>query len=514
VLVKARAALAVSLLLLVALAGCVSPRPNVVLRVLASPELADMQPVLADLKAATGVDVQLDFGGPVDPAIALTPGDYHNDAAWLSTDRYFKLKESAAGFTGTPPVTLSMIDSPVVIGMKPAVAKALRDASPDHQISWADVADAAGAGTLRFALTDPRHSGSGLTALIGVATAAAGTGTALTPQDVTCDRLRGFYSGQTQTADTSAQLVDQYVAHQDSLDAIVDYESVLLTLNASQRLRNDLEIVYPRDGIVVADYPMLLLDPAKRSAYDIATGWLLSPAGQQDMMRQTLRRPLFPEINRDPRLQTAIGNALYFPSQQAVVDTLLADYADPALRIPDQVIFALDYSGSMKGARIAALRGTFAGLSGSSAGFYRFYHGEKFTIIRFGGRILSQQDFVINTPADLAALQNSLSVNDFDDSTAVWSTLDYAYTRAATAVRADPRQKVSIVLMTDGESNAGISLADFLHHARPANVPTYTISYGEADRAALGQAAQATGGFTVDANASSLLNAFKEIRGC
>ena len=52
--------------------------------------------------------------------------------------------------------------SPVVIGIKPAVAQALRAASPGHQISWADVADAAGAGTLHFALADPRKSGSAL----------------------------------------------------------------------------------------------------------------------------------------------------------------------------------------------------------------------------------------------------------------------------------------------------------------------------------------------------------------
>jgi Ca-activated chloride channel family protein len=88
--------------------------------------------------------------------------------------------------------------------------------------------------------------------------------------------------------------------------------------------------------------------------------------------------------------------------------------------------------------------------------------------------------------------------------------LDYAY---STVAGDDPQRKVSIVLMTDGENNAGINLAEFLTHARPP-VPTFTISYGEANRAELQQVATATGGFSVDANALSLLNAFKEIRGC
>jgi Ca-activated chloride channel family protein len=513
--VRARLA-AVLALVLVALAGCVADHPNMVLRVLASPELADMQPILDDLKAETGIELQLDLQGTVDATNALTPGDYHHDFAWLATDKYFQLKLRAMNYTGSAPLATATMASPVVIGIKPAVAQALRAASPEHQISWADVADAAGAGTLRFAMADPRRSGSALAALIGVATAAAGTGGALRPQDVTCDRLRGFFAGQSLTADTSRQLVDEYVANQENADAVINYESVLLSLNASNPLHENLEIVFPQDGIVEADYPLLLLDPGQRAAYDTVTTWLRSSAVQQKIMQRTLRRPIDPEVTRDNRLQTPIGNALYFPDQQAVVDKLLADYTDPSLRMPDQVIFALDYSGSMKGSRIDALRKTFAGLSGPAAGFYRFYRGERFTIIRFGGRVLSQQDFVINSPADLFALQGALAVNQFDDSTAIWSTLDYAYGKAAAVMKEHPDQKVSIVLMTDGENNAGISLPTFLSHgsARPKSVHTYTISYGEADRSELAKAAQSTGGFTVDASSQSLLGAFKEIRGC
>jgi Ca-activated chloride channel family protein len=515
---RARLAL-VLCVVLATLSGCFGEhRSTVVLRVLASSELADMQPVLDDLRADTGIELVLDLQGTVDATTALTPGDYHHDLAWLSTDRYFLLKLRAMNYTGTPPLTTSIMSSPVVVGMKPAVAQALRDAAPDHQISWADLADAAGAGRLRFGMADPRRSGSALAALVGVATAAAGTGGTLRPQDVTCDRLRGFFVGNTLTADTSRQLVDEYVAHQDNVDAVVNDESVLLTLNDSGRLRQNLEIVYPRDGIVVSDYPMLLLDPAKRAAYDTVTSWLRSPAGQKEIMERTLRRPLDPTVARDARLQAPIGNALYFPDRQEVVDTLLADYASPALRAPDQVIFALDYSGSMKGQRIAALRATFAGLSGSqgSAGFYRFYQGERFTVLRFGGRVLSEQDFVVNGPSDLADLRAALDIDQFDDSTAVWSTLDYAYGRAEAILKDRPSQRVSIVLMTDGESNAGIDLAEFLSHqpARPPSVHTFAISYGEADRAELDQAARATGGFMVDADSASLLNAFKEIRGC
>ena len=70
------------------LPACSVTRPEpVTLRVLASSELADLTPVLADLRADTGVELELDLRGTVDAANALAPGDYRHDLAWLSSDR-------------------------------------------------------------------------------------------------------------------------------------------------------------------------------------------------------------------------------------------------------------------------------------------------------------------------------------------------------------------------------------------------------------------------------------------
>jgi Ca-activated chloride channel family protein len=167
----------------------------------------------------------------------------------------------------------------------------------------------------------------------------------------------------------------------------------------------------------------------------------------------------------------------------------------------------------MRGERIAALRER----SPASAArpqrrrrFYRFYRGERFTVIRFGGTILGEQDFTVNGPADLAALRDWLATDSFDNATAVWSALDYAY---STVGGDDPQRKVSIVLMTDGENNAGVGLAEFLTHpdrpcrrspsatARPTG-PSWT------------RWRPRPAGCPSIANTLSLLNAFKEIRGC
>jgi Ca-activated chloride channel family protein len=500
--------------------GCTSDEPDTTLRVLASSELADMRPLFDELRRDTGIEVVLDYRGTVDASTSIAKGEDDHDLAWLSDDRFLQLKLQEAG--GRRPLSAAIMMSPVVVGVRPQTAKRLRRNAPDPSLSWADIADGAAGGLVRFGMADPRHANSGLVALVGVATAAAGTGSALRPQDVTCDRLRGLFSGQTLTATSSDELIDAFVANQGRADALIGYESTLLSLNASGRLREPLEIIYPEDGIVLSRYPLLLLNSSHRTAYDKVVAWLTRVGTQRKIMQRTLRRPIDPGVRRDPRLRTEIGNALYFPDRQEVIDRLLANY-DPSARTPGQVIFVLDYSGSMKGARIKALRSTFEGLSGddrSSIGkFVRFYQGERFILMRFGGHVQAERGFTIAGPHDANAIRDFLATEKFDQNTAVWSALDHAYRRAGELKRADPGRPVTIVLMTDGLNNAGIGLQEFLnrHKAMPTEtkaVHSHTIRFGEADSAELDRAAKATGGRMVDANASSLDLAFKETRGC
>jgi Ca-activated chloride channel family protein len=507
-----RGALALCLVLLSA--ACTAGGPEAVtLRVLAGPDLADMQPILDAMRHDTGVRLEMDYRATAD---ALEPGNYQHDLAWLTSDAFFKLKVRAARYPGRLPLATKIMSSPVAIGIKPQAAARLRSATPGRALNWADVADAAAAGTIRFGMADPRQAGSGLSALVGVATAAAGAGRALGPQDVSCDRLGGFFSGQSLTATTTADLASRYVAEQDTTDALVAYESTVLSLNSSGLLRTPLEVLYPADGLVLAEFPLLLLDAGDRAAYDKVVAWLLSPDGQRKIMSRTLRRPLSPDVTRDQRLRADVGNALYFPDQQAVIDKLLADYG----RAPTHVIFVLDWSGSMRGERMARLRATFAGLSGSdrssSGKFVRFHQGEKVTLMKFGGTMLASRTLTLASrtldPPGKSDISSFLASGALDGHTAVWSALLRAYQAAG----AGP---ASIVLMTDGENNAGIGLDDFLARYRSLppgarGVHTYTIGLGEADPAELDRAARATGGRTIEATAASLQDAFKEVRGC
>jgi Ca-activated chloride channel family protein len=520
--------LALCLVLVATLASCSGGHngPATTLRVLASDELSDMEPLLKQLREDTGVRLEMDYKATNDASDTLLTGRRSYDLAWLSSDRYLRLRLKETGQSATPWAgvqSTSIMRSPVVVGLTRDVAQRLKEKVPGGQLSWADIADAAATGTVHFGMADPWHSNSGLAALVGVATAAAGTGSALRPKDVSCDRLRGFRSGQTLTADSSGALLDAFAEHPGPTNALITYESELLHLNSSGKLKQPLEIVHPADGMVLSDYPLLLLDADRREAYDRVVTWLTQADHQREIMRQTLRRPVNTAVRREDRLKAPLGNALYFPDDPAVLDRLLDDYGDPRRRIADQVIFLLDFSGSMRGPRMAALRAAFAGLSGADSSatgkFVRFYQGERLTVTRFGGRPLDEHTVTVRGPADLTALEKFVARGGHDGSTAIWTALDHGYGTAQKAVREDPGRAVSIVLMTDGENNAGIDRATFVsrYRARPADaraVHTYPVYFGDADARQLRQVASVTGGRMVDAHGSSLSAAFKEIRGC
>ncbi|MFF0158086.1 substrate-binding domain-containing protein [Streptomyces sp. NPDC005263] len=519
---RARALTACLALTLLAalLSSCTKDRDDITLRVLASPELADLEPLLDQLEDDTGVRLDMDYKATADLADARSGG---YDLAWPVSDRSFLLGLRDSGGKAARPESTAIMRSPVVVGLTPRTARTLRARTPGGHLSWADLADAAADGTVRFGMPDPRTSDTGRAALVGVATAAAGTGSALREQDVSCDRLRGFRSGQTLTGASSRDLVDTYVRHQDRADALIAHESELLSLNATKKLPHPLEIVYPEDGMVLSDFPLLLLDTGERSAYRKVVDWLLGADTQQQLTRRTWRRPVNQDVRPAPRLRAEIGNALSFPDRLSTVERLVTDYGDPTRQTTDQVVFVLDFSGSMRGSRIAALRAAFAGLSGadptSTGKFARFYRGERLTVVRFGGRVLEERTVTVRGDKDLRTLEETVAEGGFGDSTALWSALDRGYRIAADALRDEPRRPVSIVLMTDGENNAGIGYQEFLRRygrlgARAHEVPTFPVHFGEADPAALRKAADATGGRVVDAGRSSLSDAFKEIRGC
>src|SRR4029077_19287548 len=231
--------------LIVLVAACATEQPSVdsahTLTVLAGSELKDLAPLLPDLKAATGYQLSFTFTGSLDGAQSIADGTDKSDLAWFSTGNYLTLLEGKSGrIVAQQPIMLS----PVVIGVKHSVAQSL-GWSGSKPVTWAGLGNAAKAGQFHFGMTNPAASNSGFVALVGVASAFAGSGSALDSGAINVDKLQDFFTGQRWTARSSGFLADSYVRQQDSMDGMINYESVLLEYNSSGKLHEQLDLIYP-----------------------------------------------------------------------------------------------------------------------------------------------------------------------------------------------------------------------------------------------------------------------------
>lgn len=501
------------------------------LRVLASSELADLQPILDDAARATGVRVTLTMTGTLDGVQAVVDGRAAtgHDATWFANNRYLDLHPDAAGKTGT---ATKIVTSPVVLGLRPAAAQRL--GWDKRRPTWSEIATAAGERRFTYGMTNPASSNSGFCALVGVAAALAGTGSALTAEQITplVPRLRSFFSGQSLTSGSSGWLADAY-RNADlagrPVDGLLNYESVLLSLNASGRLTEPFTLIYPADGVTSADYPLTLSATASEQArtnYAAVTAYLRRPATQKAIMEQTFRRPTVPAIALGERFGPDSGGLpeLPFPARFDAANALLTTFSD-TLRNPALTIYVLDVSGSMRGERLQGLKAALTGLSGadpSLAGqLTRFSGRERVVMLPFSTRPgqarrfdLPETDFA----ATLEAIRGYAGALSATGETAIYDALGTAYDLAAQLLAEDPARTASIVLLTDGERTVGSDLGAFRtrHAAYPPRVravPVFPILFGEGNTGEMDTLAGATGGRTFDARSGPLAEAFREIRG-
>ncbi|GAA4252314.1 VWA domain-containing protein [Dactylosporangium darangshiense] len=500
-----------------------------VLRVLASSELSDLQPVLADVRKATGVEVRLTPTGTLDGVENVVSGNAAKsyDAIWFASNRYLQLHPGAGDKIGT---ATKVATSPVVLGLRKSVAEQLGWNA--HRPTWSEIAVAAGEHKFTYGMTNPASSNSGFSALVGVAAALSGTGAALTAEQIAplTPRLRAFFAGQNLTAGSSGWLADAFVKslaqNSDRLvDGLVNYESVILSLNATGKLPEPLTVVYPADGVVTADYPLTLLSGVSeqtKTNYAAVADYLRRPSVQQQIMTQTWRRPAVAGVKLAEQFGPKDGALpeLPFPGKLEAANALIGAFGDD-LRKPARTIYVLDLSGSMKGDRIQGLKNALVGLTGAdtslSGQFSRFNGREQVVLVPFSTKPGQVRRFDVpeaNFQPTLDQIKSYAGGLVANGDTAIYDALFVAYDQAAALAKEDPDRFTSIVLLTDGELTAGAKLSDFQARLpQLPKVPVFTILFGEGNVAEMQQIADLTGGKTFDARTGSLPAAFKEIRG-
>ncbi|WP_412079257.1 substrate-binding and vWA domain-containing protein [Streptomyces xanthophaeus] len=491
------------------------------LRVLASSELADLEPVLAQAKKATGVTVQLTWSGTLDAAEQVASGkaDGKYDAIWLSSNDYLRLRPEAAGKLANETPVMS---SPVALGVKPEAVARL--GWKPEEVTWSAVHEAVAGGKLTYGMTDPVRSNSGFSALVSVASGLSGAQAALTDADVKAasPRLKEFFAGQKLTSGSSGWLVSAYAKRGD-VDALVNYESVLLSMNRDAKA--PLTVIRPRDGVVTAHYPLTLLTSAPAGARESGralTEYLRGAGAQKAITEQTFRRPVAAGVAPAAGLDAEKRRELPFPGSRSVADGLLASYENE-LRRPSRTVYVLDTSGSMaEEDRIGRLKSALTDLtgSGSSGTGERFRDREEVTLLPFGSKVKKVRTHVVepgNPGPALDAVRADVQSLAPEGGTAVYSSLEAAYEHLG---KGGTDAFTSIVLMTDGENTEGVGAKHFdsFYAALPEaqkHTPVFAVLFGDSDRKELTHITELTGGRLFDATDGngSLNGAFEEIRG-
>ncbi len=488
--------------------------PSAAFTVLAGSELKDLEAPLVEAARAAGVELQLSYAGTLDIVERVNAGERF-DAILPPNGAY-----PALALAKPAVAREKLFYSRIALGVK--AAKAARLGWDKRAPGWADIARAASTGQLRYGMTNATSSNTGMSALFAVASALAGKTEDLTAQDVDEKTLKAFLSGQKLTAGSSGWLADAYLADPAAIDAMVNYEAVILRLNDRLPAADRLLPIYPRDGMISADYPLMLLDEARREPYNRLVAAWKGAAFQRDALSAAFLRPANPEVQAASALPTAAVSELSFPNRLEVIDAVLGTY-QARWRKPSTSIFVLDLSGSMQGQRLEAMREALKRLSGAEAGaaasvrYSAFQSRERVVLIPFATRV-AEPVWVRFEPERIGAAREELrrqaDAMKADGGTAIYSALAVAEDLAREEQRSDPDRFVSIVLLTDGQNNAGLNPEEF--QARYANgLPAriFPILFGEGNAAEMHQLAKSSGGREFDGRRLVLAQVFKEIRG-
>lgn len=515
-----------------------------VFTVLATTDLKDAQPLEEMVEKATGVRLRFAWGGTMESTEAVLSGSTPAHAAWFANAKY--LLSDPQGQARVKLQEKIML-SPIAVGVNQTAAKQLGwdDPATAAKVGWREITQAASQGKLRYALSNPATSNQGFMALMGVVAAASQKSEALTAADVNRGAIAGFLKGYKLPGDNSTYLTEKFLEQQGNgptqLNAFINYESWLLSLNNGGKLREKLVLVYPHEGVATADYPFMLLKDDRRDDYLKVVAYLKGADAQKWLARQTLRRPINAEVAAtvaDVLPKEGMRIELPFSPDRALADGLIDAYLNE-FRRPIASTFVLDTSGSMDGqgrrAQLIQALHYVAGADSSLTGrLAKLTNREKVWMLPFSDQPWRMTYFEIPTgrpqakgvqvQEDSEAKQAMLAdVRAYADGlrmtggTALYDSVLAALKHMVEQKQKNPNYQYSVVAFTDGENTKGRSLEQFqqAYAALPEDVrgiPVFMVLFGEAKEVDLKALVQTTGGKVFDARKTPLYAVFKDIR--
>lgn len=515
------ALLAVAAVFLTSMFGC----DRGTLRVLSGSENKTLEPILERFAREKRVKLDMAYKGSVDIMLELQQSDAPYDVVWPASGFWIELGDTAKRVRHAKPVMLS----PVAWGIRKGLAQELGLVGK-KDVAVRDLLAHVQSGKLKFLMTSATQSNSGAAAYLGLLSALAGSPATLTSADLQKPELKAelkaLFKGVQRSAGSSGWLADLFL--EGTYDAMVNYESVLIETNQKLEAagREPLYIVYPVDGLVMADSPLAYVsgvDPKKEELFKELQAFMLDAKTQKDLLALGRRtgfggslkdadRAVFnPDwgIDKD-RILTTVN----MPAGSFVMEAL-ALYQS-TVRKPSYTTFCLDFSGSMDGDGERQLKDAMRRLldqKESERFMLQTTREDRIAILPFSDRLYPKIDVRTADPTDLERAAAHVMSMTPGGGTDIYRCVEAAVTEMA----ADPQLAdwaPAVIVMSDGESNGERTFGDVstLWRSNGRDIPVFSILFGKASRDQLDEVAKLTRGRVFDGD-KDLVSAFRQAKG-
>ena len=497
-------------------------------RLVSGSENKEFELLVTRFAATKGVKLLMTYQGSVDIMRGLEAGTLPADAVWPASSLWLDLGDSQKKVVKRQ----SIYRTPVVMGVKKSVAQNLGWIG--KPVSVNQILAASESGKLRFMMTSATQSNSGACAYLGYLYAFAGAPDVLTKTQLENStvqaKIKRILGAVNRTSGSSGWLKDIFAEKYENYDAMVNYESLVIALNQqlTAQGKEPLYVIYPQDGLAVADSPLGFIDAgdaATAAFFEELQTFLLSDGAQKQITAQGCRTGSvgLTMSDADPEVFNAAWGIdvkknltpIRFPEPVAVREAL--ELYQTAFRKPSFTVYCVDFSGSMEGKGVEQLKSAMRLLlKPAEAKKYLLQTTPRdvSVIIPFNQKIIDEWKVRGNQSGqleDLAAKVTAMVPNG--------GTNIYAPTARAIAIMdAEPDLEdyfPSIVLMTDGESNLGRleEVRQALEMSRQkVELPVNAVLFGSASEGQLRKLTQMTAGKIFDGR-KDLVKTFREVKG-
>lgn len=529
-----------------------------VLTIIAGSESREIEPLIQEFASKNNFTVEMTYKGSVDMMLDLQRPNFPYDAILAANSIWIRMGDRDLHRVSDE---ASIMRSPVVLGVKKSVAKELGWINKDVTVQ--DILNAVRNKRLQFAMTSATQSNSGASAYIGLLFGLAGKPDVLDSSHLADSKLqsdiREIFGAMERGSGSSAWLNEMFISKYDTLNAMFNYESMVISLNKQleSEKKEPLYVVYTTDGLAIADSTIGFVnkwdskqnssdnknsndkqDPLekqniadKKEFFVKLKDYLLSENAQQKILKTGFRTGLIginPEKADKSIYNPAWGidltrsiSPIPWPSADVIQEAL--SLYQTTLRKPSYTVYLLDVSGSMQGDGMSQLKQAMVGLlDRNSAEKYLLQTSSEdiIAVLTFNHGVVNGWKISGNKPDHMTALMDTINKLQPNGGTNIYLPVIKAMDILNDEGPNIHKYLVSIILMTDGMSNGGqlTDIKDYFEKIKEKNSdftlpPIFGVTFGSADDRQLKELAGFSTARVFDGRKEGLIKAFREAKG-